>query len=220
MCPIWAIDKTLLCTTTPLRVDLGALTICNILICRCMQKHIQHNKDERPQFFRKIYLSLYLKGFERVTKGVICERWVRDRTDLQHIDPHQLFWLQQHFFTVLLGCSTGGLGVQPLLGHGSHSSIFSQTDLNFLSPGLYNNLTSTYFLRASRLYSIQPVDSQCYPLISSTGYTCYLHRWISSFDSLAGVNILQSSLNHFSKFHMWNFSSRLSPSPSHTHFTE
>ena len=32
---------------------------CNILICRCMQKHIQHNKDERTQFFRKIYLSLY-----------------------------------------------------------------------------------------------------------------------------------------------------------------
>ena len=35
----------------------------------CMQKHIQHNKDKRTQFFRKIYLSLYLKGFERVTKG-------------------------------------------------------------------------------------------------------------------------------------------------------
>ena len=31
-------------------------------MCRCMQKHIQHNKDERTQFFRKIYLSLYWKG--------------------------------------------------------------------------------------------------------------------------------------------------------------
>ena len=29
----------------------------------CMQKHIQHNKDERRQFLRKIYLSLYSKGF-------------------------------------------------------------------------------------------------------------------------------------------------------------
>ena len=62
----------------------------------------------------------------------------------------QLFRLQQHFFPVLLGCSTGSLGTQSLLGHGSHSSIFSPTDLNFLSPGLYNNLTSTYFLRASQ----------------------------------------------------------------------
>ena len=34
----------------------------------CMQKHIQHNKDERTQFFRKIYLSLFSKvrkGYER-----------------------------------------------------------------------------------------------------------------------------------------------------------
>ena len=35
---------------------------CCILICRYMQKHIQHNKDERTQFFRKIYLSLYWEG--------------------------------------------------------------------------------------------------------------------------------------------------------------
>ena len=127
--------------------------ICNIFICRCMQKYIQLNKDERIQFFRKIYFSLYLKGFERVTKGTICERWVGDWTERQHVDPPpQLFWQQQHFFPVLLGCSTGGwLGAQPLLGHGSYSSIFSPTDLNFLSPGLYNNLTFTYFLRASQL---------------------------------------------------------------------
>ena len=36
----------------------------------------------------KIYLSLYSKGFERVTKGIICERWVGDWTELLHIDPH------------------------------------------------------------------------------------------------------------------------------------
>ena len=63
---------------------------CNILICRCMQKHIQHNKDQRTQFFRKIYLSLYLKRFERVTKGNICKRWVGDWTELLHIDPPNL----------------------------------------------------------------------------------------------------------------------------------
>ena len=63
-----------------------------------MQKHIQHNNDEPTQFFRKIYYSLYLKGFERVTKGIICERWVGDWTEQQHIDPAQLFWLLQHFF--------------------------------------------------------------------------------------------------------------------------
>ena len=113
---------------------------CNILICRCMQKHIQHNKGKRTQFFRKIYLSLYSKGFERVTKGFMWERWVGDWTELQHIDPPQLFWLQQHFFPVLLGCSTEGLGARPLLGRGFHFSIFSPTNWLPVAPGLYNYL--------------------------------------------------------------------------------
>ena len=40
-------------------------------------------------------------------------------------------------------------------------------------------------------HSIQPVDSQDCPLISSAGCTCYLHMCILSFDSLAGVNMWQ-----------------------------
>ena len=59
--------------------------MCNILIC--LQKHNQHNNDEWTHFFRKIYLSLYSKGFERVTKGIICERRVEEWTELQPIDP-------------------------------------------------------------------------------------------------------------------------------------
>ena len=39
-------------------------------------------------------------------------------------------------------------------------------------------------------HSIQPFDSQGCLLISSTGCTCYLHRCISSFDSLIVVNML------------------------------
>ena len=60
-----------------------------------------------------------------------------------------------------------------------------------VAPGLYNYLTTTCFLWASHLHSIQPVHSQGYLLISSTGCTCYLHRCISFFDCLAGVNMLQ-----------------------------
>ena len=71
--------------------------------------HIQHNNDEQTQFFGKIYLSLYLKGLERVTKGIICERWVGDWTELQHIDPPQLFRLQQHFFPFSWAAQPGAL---------------------------------------------------------------------------------------------------------------
>ena len=110
-----------------------------------------------------------------------------------------LFWLSQLFFPVLLGCSTGGLGAQPLLRHGSYSSIFSPTDLNFLSPGLYNNLTSIYFLRASQFRTqFNPSTVKVTPdlLISSTGCTCYLHQCISSFDSLAGS---EANMQHYLK---------------------
>ena len=88
-CSLYSNEFTIYCAIIKLRSSITYCS-CNILICRCMQKHIQHNKDEWTQFFRKIYLSLYLKGFERVTKGIICKRWVGDWTELQHIDPPTL----------------------------------------------------------------------------------------------------------------------------------
>ena len=91
-------------------------------------------------------LEKYISHF---IERVVCERELETEQRLQHIDP-QLFWLSPPFFPVLLVWSTEGLGAQPLLGHGSYSSISSPTDLNFLSPGLYNNLTYTYFLQVSQ----------------------------------------------------------------------
>ena len=150
-----------------------------------MKKHILHNKDERTQFFRKIYLSLYLKGFERITKGIILWEvsWRLNRT--------ATYWSTTLLATAaFLFCSPGLLNRGPG-GPASAGTWFSfqhltPTDLNFLSPGLYNNLISTYFLRSSHLYLIQPVDSQGYPLISSTGFTCYLHWCISHLTARPG----------------------------------
>ena len=51
------------------------------------------------------FLEKYSSHF--IWKGCVWEG-VGDRTELQHIDPHQ------RFFPVLLGCSTGSLGAQPL----------------------------------------------------------------------------------------------------------
>ena len=49
--------------------------------------------------------------------------------------------------------------------------------------------------------------------------SAFLHRCISWLRVRLRVNMLQSSHTYFSKFHMCNFSSRPSQSPSHTHFT-
>ena len=126
------------------------------------------------------------------TPPSLCERWVGDWTELQHIDPHSSGHNSVSFL-VLLGCSTGGLGAQPLLGHGSHSSIFSPTDLNFLSLGLYNNLTSTYFLRASQFALNSTPRQSRSPLISwylrpdapviYTGAFLFLTAWPGSISN-------------------------------------
>ena len=156
---------------------------CCILICKCMQKHIQHNKDNSS-------LEKYTSHF---IERVVCERELETEQRLQHTDP-QLFWLSQPFFPVLPGCSTGGLGAQPLLGHGSHSSIFSPTDLNFLSPGLYNNLTPTYFLRVSQ-FTLNSTRQQSRPSpdIFDRMHLLFTQVHFSS-DSLAGLEV---NMQHF-----------------------
>ena len=108
----------------------------------CMQKHIQHNKSKRTQFFRKIDLSLYWKG--------CVWEWVGDWTELQHIDPTTLLAITA-FLSRSPGLLNRGPGGPASAGTWFSFSIFSPTDLNFLSLGLYNNLTPTYFLRASQL---------------------------------------------------------------------
>ena len=110
-----------------------------------IQKYIQHNNDKRTQFFRKIYLSLYSK-VRKVYERFYCVRGeLETEQDCNILTPTLLA------ITTSLSCSTvqlnWGLQHGSLLGHGSHSSIFSPTDLNFLSPGLYN----------------QPLDSQGRP---------------------------------------------------------
>ena len=75
----------------------------------------------------------------------------------------------------------------PLLGAGSLYSILSPTNLNFLSPGLYNNLTS--ILLPASVTQFNPSTVKVISWYSSSGWTCYLHRCISYFDSSAGVNM-------------------------------
>ena len=55
--------------------------------------------------------------------------------------------------------------------------------------GLYNCLTSICFLWVLHLHPIQPVHSQGYALISSTGCICYLHGCISYLRARPRVNM-------------------------------
>ena len=117
---------------------------------------------------------------------IVCERWVGDWTELQHIDPSTLLAI-----TVFLSCSPGLLNWRPNLCLDMVLIPASSLKLMWTScrRGYIIIWRSPTFCERHNLHSIQPVDSQGRPLISSTRCTCYLHRCISSLDSLAGINM-------------------------------
>ena len=89
------------------------------------------------------------------------------------------------------GLLNRGPGGPSLSGTCSSFQHLLSTWLNFLCTEVYNNLMPTLLpVSVTISHSIQPIHGQGYILISSTGCTCYLHKCISYFDSLAGVNML------------------------------
>ena len=147
-----------------------------------MQKHIQHNKDEWK------YTSHFIrKGHERYYLWEVS--WRLNRIAIYW--PPNSSGYSSISFPFSWAAQPGTWG--PSLCWDMVLIPASSLQLIWLpvAPRLYNYLTYTCLLWASHLHSIQPVDSQGYPLIYSTGCTCYLHRCISSFDSWAGVNMLQ-----------------------------
>ena len=106
-------------------------------------------------------LQKYISHF--IWKGCVWEG-VGDRTELQHIDPHS--YGHNSVSRPFSWAAQPGAWGPNLSGTWSSSSFFSLTGLNFLSPGLYNNLTSIFLLASvTILHSIQPLNSQGYILI-------------------------------------------------------
>ena len=106
-----------------------------------------------------------------------------------------LLWPHQSFFPVLLGCSTRGMGAQPLwdmflIPASSVQLVWSPTDWNSCAPSyiIVRHLPSS--CRRHKSYSFNPSTVKVISWYSSTGCTCYLHRWISYFDSLRFYMVL------------------------------
>ena len=161
--------------------------------------------------FRKIYLSLYLKGFERVTNGFTVS-WKLDWTATYwpHSNGHNCVsfpfsWAAQpgawgpslpgtcFSFQHLLSncnCSIGGLRSPSAWSWFSLPHLISNW-LNFLCTELLIIWRPLFFLCASQFRTqCNPSTVKVISWYSSTGCTGYLHRCISYFDSLAGVTNL------------------------------
>ena len=113
-----------------------------------MQKHNDAVKTSGYSSFEKYTSDFIWKGSKGLLKVLLCERWVGDWTELQHIDAYS-HGHNSVSFPFSWAVQPGAWGPDSL-GHSPHSCIFSPTDLNFLSLGLYNNLRPLFFLRASQ----------------------------------------------------------------------
>ena len=146
---------------------------------------------------------------------VVCERELETEQNCNLLTPTLMAITA--FLSRSPGLLNRQPGGPASLGHGPHSSIFSPTDLNcncsigglrapsagywfslphlfpnwlnFLCTELYNNLTSTLLPASQFSTQFNTSTVKVISWYSSTGCTCYLHRCISYFDSLAGLEV-------------------------------
>ena len=170
----------------PSLVWLGLVSLCNIAViliqpytytCGNIVNTIMTNKHTLEKY-------TFHTLFEMVAKGLCVRGELETEQTARYWPPVPLS------LAALLSRSAGQLNRgswgshRPLLGAGSLYSILSLTRVtppNWTScrTGLYHCFTSTCFLWASHLHPVQPVHSQGYTLISSTGCTCSLiDGWI------------------------------------------
>ena len=138
-----------------------------------------NNNDERTQFFRKIYLSHFIRnGCERVAKKLCVRGELETEQTATYWPPVPLS------LAALLSRSAGQLNQGPwgpialcwelVLSTESYLQLWLQLNWTSCHTGLHHCLTPTCFPWALHLFRIQPVHSQGYTLISSTGCTCSL----------------------------------------------
>ena len=170
------------------------LYLCCILICRCLQKHNDAMKTSGHRSLEKYTSHFIWKGSKGLLKVLLCERWVGDRTELQHIDPHS-YGHNSISFPFSWAVQPGAWG--PSLS-GTWSSfqhlVWTPTGLN--SNWLNFLCTECFHTSCGRhkSHSFNPSTVKVISGYSSTGCTCYLHRCISYFDSLAGSAV---NIQHF-----------------------
>ena len=215
-----------------------------------MQNHNNDTTKTSGHGSLEKYTSHFIwKGSKGLVKVLLCERWVGDWTELQHIDPYS-YSHNSVSYPFSWAAQPGARGpslsrsYSPLQHLLSNWSELQLQLLNrepespicwvlVLSTASYLQLVWTscrrgyiiiwhplFFLRASQFRTqFKPSTVKVISWYSSTVCTCYLHRCFSYFESSAGVNMQQSSHNYFSKFHMWNFL-HVRLHPPHTHIVQ
>ena len=149
-----------------------------------MQKHNDAMKTSGHRSLEK-YTSHFIER-------VVCERELETEQRLQHIDTHP-YGHNSVSFSFSWGPSLSGTcsSFQHLLSNWSDLQL-TWTSCRWGYIKIWHPL---FFLRASQFCTqFNPSTVKVISWYSLTGCTCYLHRCISYFDSLAGseVNVQQT----------------------------
>ena len=183
------------------------------------------------------YTSHFIwKGSKGLLKVLLCERWVGDWTEQQHIDPHS-YGHNSFSFPFSWAAQPGAWGPSLSGTWSSFQHLLSnwpelQLQLLVLSTASYLQQIWTFcrrgyiiiwrplfFLWASQFHTqFNPSTVKVISWYSSTGCTCYLHRCISYFDSSAGVNMQhQSTVSSRQQVHLGTWEMCV-PSSVHCHW--
>ena len=176
----------------------------HIQLYRCMQNHNDTIIRTWDTVLKKIYLSLYLKGLR------VRGSWRPNRT-ATYWPPHSIG--HQHFFPVLLGCSTGGLGAQLYAGFVFSTASFLHL---FWSPNFQLGDPRTPSARCCFLYSISPTlwspnSSVGGPEAPSAG-AGFLYRILSPTDWISCALSYITVHAHSISLHNWPSEYALPPS--------
>ena len=152
-----------------------------------MQKHNDDTIKTSGHSSLEKYTSHFIrKGYERVTKGIIVWEvsWRLNRTATYW--PPNSSGYSSISFPFSRAAQPGGSGPSlcwdmVFIPASSRQLIWTSCRRGYTI--IWRPPTSC---QRHNSHSIQLVNSQGYPPISSTGCTCYLHRCISYFDSSAG----------------------------------
>ena len=132
----------------------------------------------------EIYTSHFIRNYWKGLKKVMCERWVGDWKKTATYWPPSSSGHNSASFLFSWAVQPGTWGPSCCA-----DSWFPQLDLEHWLQALNSNCLTSCLTRVITLFyvhSIQPVNSQGHPLISSTGCICYLHRWISHLTAWPG----------------------------------
>ena len=153
----------------------------------CMQNHNDDTIKTSEDTSLEKYTSHFMRKGSKGLLKVLLWEGVGEGTELQHIDPHS-YGHNSVSFPFSWSAQAGAWG-PTLLGAGFLYRTLSPTNWYSCAPSYIIVRLPPSSCGRHKLHSFKPSKVKVIFRYSSTGFTFYLHRCISYFDSPAGSEV-------------------------------